>query len=84
MAGKNKFTLNVINQEAIIYYGDCEVLFVPSDKETVAIMAYHTPMIMKLGEGRISIRENRKTKHIADVKSGIVYVAENSVTVLVN
>lgn len=84
MAGKNKFTLNVINQAGIIYYGDCDVLFVPADKETVAIMAYHTPMIMKLGKGRISIRENHQTKHLIEAKSGIVYVAENSVVVLVN
>lgn len=84
MAGKNKFTLNIINQEAVIYYGECEVLFVPAEKETIAIMAYHTPMIMKLSKGRISIRENRKTRHITEAASGVLYVAENSVTVLVN
>lgn len=85
MAGKQGLTLNIITQDGVLYYGQCEVAFVPSSTgEIVAVLAYHTPMIMKLGQGPVSVRENHKTKVIANVKSGVMYVGDNEVSVLVN
>lgn len=83
MASK-KFTLRVINQDGILYYGNPDVLFVPSERDTVAVMAYHTPMIMKLGRGSISIREGHSTKKLTDIKAGVMYVGDNDVSVLVS
>jgi F0F1-type ATP synthase epsilon subunit len=83
MAGK-QFTLNVINQDGIIFYGSVDVLFVPSARDVIAIMAYHTPMIMRLGTGQITVKQDHKTNVLTNVRSGIVYVGENEVSVLVN
>lgn len=82
--GKSKFTLSVISQSQILYYGSCDVLFVPTDKEVIAIMAYHTPMIMKLGKGKVVIRDSSPNREIATINAGLVYVGDNQVSVLVN
>lgn len=85
MAGRKKtFTLNILNQEGIILYGNYEVVFVPSAKGEMAIMAFHTPMIMMLTPGKIRTREHHKNVVVAEVEAGIVYVGENEVTILVN
>lgn len=83
MASKKNFTLKIINQEKILFYGDCSVVFLPSEVDTIAIMAYHEPMLMKLGKGRVSLRENGHDQVIADIKGGVAYVGENEVSVLV-
>jgi F0F1-type ATP synthase epsilon subunit len=82
MASK-KFTLTIINQDGIVYYGSPDVLFVPSERDIVAIMAYHTPMIMKLGAGDVIVRDGHEHKKMATIKAGIIYVGENTVTVLI-
>jgi F0F1-type ATP synthase epsilon subunit len=85
MAGsKSKFTLSVISQSKIVYYGNCDVLFVPSAQDIVAIMAYHTPMIMKLGKGKVVMRDNSQNRELADIETGLLYVGENQVSVLVD
>lgn len=83
MAGKKHFTLNVINQEGIVYYGDCSVLFVPGEHDIVAVMPYHEPMIMKLFKGIISMREGHHNTQITEINDGVMYVGENEVSVLV-
>lgn len=85
MAGKTeKITLSLINEGGVIFYGECKALFVPVGKETIAIMANHTPLIAKVSEGDVAVQENRKRRVISRVKSGLLYVADNEVTVLVN
>ena len=84
MASKKQFTLKVVNQESVVFYGDCSVLFVPSETDIVAVMAYHEPMIMKLGPGHVSMRDGHDTRQLADIKSGVMYVGENEVSVLIN
>ncbi|MDB5181280.1 MAG: synthase epsilon chain [Candidatus Saccharibacteria bacterium] len=84
MAGsKSKFTLSVISQKEIVYYGNCDVLFVPSDHDVVAIMAYHTPMIMKLGKGKVVMRDGSSDRELGTVETGLLYVGDNQVSVLI-
>lgn len=84
MAGKKQFTLSVINQDGILFYGSCDALFVPSERDVIAIMAYHAPMLMKLGKGSVIVREGRKNTTLTQIKAGVMYVGENEVKVLVN
>jgi len=81
MANK-QFDLKIINQKGIVYFGNCNVLFVPTENDTVAIMAYHEPILMRLSAGKISVREGHSHSHITDIKHGVLYVGENEVTVL--
>ena len=85
MAKENgKFTISVLNESGVVYYGDCSVLFVPALHDTIAILAHHTPMIAKLGPGEVSIKIGREKQDIATIKSGLLYVGNNEATVLVN
>jgi F0F1-type ATP synthase epsilon subunit len=85
MAAKSgKFTISVLRETGVIYYGDCEALIVPGKKETIAILAHHTPMIMKLEPGKIDMILDHSRTTLAEVKTGLIYVAEDEVTVLVN
>ena len=84
MATKRSFQLKILSEKTVLYFGDAEVLFVPTKKEEIAIMSHHTPMIMVLGTGNVSVIEERKKNLITKIKSGIVYVGENEVSVLVD
>jgi F0F1-type ATP synthase epsilon subunit len=85
MAAKSgKFTISIIGETGVVYYGDCEALIVPGKKETIAILAHHTPMIMKLEPGKIDMVLDRSRSTLTEVKTGLIYVAEDEVTVLIN
>jgi F0F1-type ATP synthase epsilon subunit len=85
MAGKqDRFTLSVLSESDVIYYGECRLLFVPGLSETLAIMPFHTPMISLLGKGEIIAKEDTTQHLITSIEKGILYVGENEVSVLVN
>lgn len=85
MAAGAKFNLKILTEKAIIYFGVCEVLFVPySQRESAAILAHHTPTIMKLAPGKIAIRTDGHTRTITEIKTGILYVGNNEASVLVD
>lgn len=84
MAAKDEFTLTVTNEKSVLYYGPCEVLFLPSQKGEISIMKNHTPMIMKLAPGSVKMKVSSQISDITTLTSGIVYVAEDTVSVLVD
>lgn len=81
MAAK-KFSVQIITENGVAYFGNCSVLFVPTEHDTLAIMAYHEPMLVRLSEGPITLREDTHTKHIIDIKHGVLYVGENEASVI--
>lgn len=81
---KRNFTLSVIGEKGVIYYGDCEALFVPAEKETIVILPYHTPLIMKLGNGDVSIINAGAKDTLTTISSGLIYVGDNEVSVLID
>lgn len=81
---KRSFTISVLKESEVIYYGECNSLTVPSLKDTITILPYHTPLIMKLGSGPIVMRSDGQKQILATVKTGLLYVGENEVTVLVD
>lgn len=83
-AGNGKFTLSVMNEKGVLYYGDCNAVFVPSAKGETAIIAHHTPMIMQMVPGVVHMELNHTKRHLADAKSGVAYVAEDKVIILVD
>lgn len=85
MAAKEEFELRVINEKGVLYYGSCSLLFLPSARGEIAVMKHHTPMIMMLAKGTVRMQSGGgKTQDITEVDSGVVYVAEDTVSVLVN
>lgn len=84
MADNKTIKVGIFSEKGIIHYGDCTTLFVPSDVGMIAILPYHTPMIMKLSPGTVSIKSGHVKQDITTVKSGLVYVGENEASVLVD
>lgn len=82
---ENSFELTVISEKSILYYGPCDILFIPSvKKDVVVILPYHTPMIMKLGEGKVVMKLGREKSDLATIKSGLLHVNNNEVYLLTN
>lgn len=84
MAAKEDFTLTVTNEKGVLYYGPCELLFVPSSRGEVAVMKHHTPMIMMLTPGTVRIKASSDIRDVTELTSGVVYVGEDTVSVLVD
>lgn len=83
-AEKRTFTVSVLRESEVIYYGECSSLTVPSMNDFITILPYHTPLIMKLGVGPIIMRVQGTKQVLAEAKSGLIYVGENEVSVLVD
>lgn len=81
---KRTFTVRVLNENSTLYYGECNALTVPSIHDTISILPYHTPLIMMMGSGSVTIRLNGQRQTITEVKRGLVFVGDNEVSVLVN
>lgn len=84
MATKDEFTLTIMNEKGVLYYGGCVTLFLPSDRGETVIMKHHTPMIMKLTPGPVHLDAGTGKKEVVTLNSGVVYVAEDTVSVLVD
>ena len=84
MGSRKTFTLNILNQNGVVLYGEYEALLVPTPKGETAIMTFHTPAIMLLSPGAIKVHENHGFKEVTKVEAGLVYVGENEVTVLIH
>jgi F0F1-type ATP synthase epsilon subunit len=84
MASRKTFTLNILNQTGVVRYGEYEAILVPTSQGETAIMAFHTPSIILMTPGHVRVHEKKGFQTVADIKSGVVYVGENEVTVLIN
>lgn len=77
-----KFSVTVVAEGGVVYEGKIEALFVPSTKEVMVVLAHHTPMIAKLGEGEIVVKDGSNKTVVASITTGLIYVSENEATVL--
>lgn len=84
MAGQKTLSIKVLNQKGVVYDGIGQVLFVPAKKDEVAILPEHTPLIMLLTKGSISIVIDGQKKLISPISHGVLYVGQNEASVLVN
>ena len=84
MANRKTFTLNILNQSGVVRYGEYEAVLVPTSQGETAIMAFHTPSIILMSAGHVKLHTKHGFETVADIKSGVVYVGDNEVTVLIN
>jgi len=80
---RNALKVSVLNEKGSLFYGDCTSVTVPSERDILTILPFHTPMIAKLGAGKVIIRAGRDKREVATIERGLIYVGENEVTVLV-
>ena len=84
MASKKTIEVSVLNQNGVLYQGSCQVLFVPTEKQEVAILPEHTPLILLLSSGEVSVVVEGSKRVVGRAVSGLVYVGENMASVLLN
>ncbi len=81
---KRNFVASILSEHETLYYGDSTALTIPTQTDIITILPFHTPMIAKLGKGKIIVRNGHEKNDLGEIKSGLVYVGENEVVVLVN
>lgn len=84
MASKDQFTLTVTNEKGVLYYGDCTILFLPTTRGEIAVMRHHTPMIAMLAPGTVRMDTGQGKRDVVELQTGVVYVAEDEVSILVD
>ena len=79
------FWLKVIASDHVFYNGNCEALVVPAHDGEVGILPHREAMILAIQEGELKFRiPGEQEYHPAVVGLGIVQVANNRVTVVVD
>ena len=79
------FWLKVIASDHVFYNGNCEALVVPAHDGEVGILPHREAMILAIQEGELKFRiPGEQEYHHAVVGLGIVQVANNRVTVVVD
>ena len=79
------FWLKVIASDHVFYNGNCEALVVPAHDGEVGILHHREAMILAIQEGELKFRvPGEQEYHHAVVGLGIVQVANNRVTVVVD
>ena len=79
------FWLKVIASDHVFYNGNCEALVVPAHDGEVGILPHREAMILSIQEGELKFRiPGEQEYHHAVVGLGIVQVANNRVTVVVD
>ena len=79
------FWLKVIASDHVFYNGNCEALVVPAHDGEVGILPHRQAMILAIQEGELKFRiPGEQEYHHAVVGLGIVQVANNRVTVVVD
>lgn len=81
---KRSFIVNILSEHEPLYYGDCSALTVPTHTDSITILPQHTPIIAKLGKGPVILHNGHEKSVIKDIESGLLYVGDDEVTVLVN
>ena len=79
------FWIKVIASDHVFYNGNCEALVVPAHDGEVGILPHREAMILAIQEGELKFRiPGEQEYHHAVVGLGIVQVANNRVTVVVD
>ena len=79
------FWLKVIASDHVFYNGNCEALVVPAHDGDVGLLPHREAMILAIQEGELKFRiPGEQEYHHAVVGLGIVQVANNRVTVVVD
>ena len=78
------FWLKIVASDHIFYNGHCSYLAVPAPDGEMGIMPHHEAMILAIQEGNLRLRCRRKQNASGIVGRGILQVANNRVTMIVD
>lgn len=74
--------LEIITPEKRLFEGKVKLVQVPGAKGSFEILNNHAPIISTLAEGQIKLITEADKQEYYDIRSGIVEVAANRITIL--
>ena len=76
-------TVEIITPQETIYKGDAKLVQVPGTKGSFEILNSHAPIISTIDKGTIRIVEEDDSEKLFEVKTGLIEVKENIVSLAV-
>ena len=74
--------LIIVSPEKTVYEGNATSVVVPGDKGTFEVLDNHAPIISSLQAGNIVVNDAGNLMNF-DIKSGLIEVAQNTVSICV-
>ena len=74
--------LEIISPDKKIYEGEVKSVKLPGSQGSFGVLNNHAPIISTLGKGQIKIVDEKENTKFFNVKSGVVEVINNKITVL--
>ncbi len=81
MAESNSFFLEIVSPLGIIFEGEADSVSIPTFDGRITVLANHAPLLAKLSEGEVELKQNKKNTTIV-IAGGFLEVKNNSVYVL--
>lgn len=78
------FPLSIYALDREIFWGEAEILTLPTQEGTIQILADHTPLVALLKEGNVKIEGENSFTQTLPIAGGVVEVTPQEVVVLVN
>ena len=76
-------TLEIITPEKTLFDGSVKMVKVPGSKGSFGILTNHAPIISTLENGKVVVLDEADKEQFFEIKSGVVEVLQNKITVLV-
>lgn len=77
------FQVNVYSSDQTLYEGEAVSLIVPAVSGYLGVLADHAPLVVKLADGKITIRSRQGNTNIIDSSpGGFLQVLQNQATLL--
>jgi F0F1-type ATP synthase epsilon subunit len=77
------FQVGIYSRDKVIYEGKATSLIVPSELGYLGVLADHAPLVAKLSEGKITIRNSEGGSTLVDSSAGgFLEVLQNQATLL--
>ena len=74
--------LEIISPDKKIYEGEVKSVKLPGSQGSFVVLNNHAPIISTLGKGQIKVVDEKENTKFFNVKSGVVEVINNKITVL--
>jgi len=74
--------VEIITPEKKLYSGEANLIQVPGTQGSFEILKNHAPIISTLQKGQVKIIQHNNQPVLFDIKSGVIEVLNNTITIL--
>lgn len=76
-------TLEIISAHEVLFRGDAEAVTLPGAEGSFTVLRNHAPIVSVLAAGNVKYRTPEGNEREVAIKGGLVYVADNVVSVCI-